>query len=164
MLRRSLLFSSLALALAISGCEGVQRSVSANQNSRVSIVVIHHPTSNFEDSYYVLTEPTSRPVSSHYLIPEPVDGTYGGKDIEVYQLVPETRRAWHAGTSYWGGKTGLNDQSIGIELVNQTYCRASGAGADPYTGNPERICFFPDFAESQIALLIELGRTCDTVE
>jgi N-acetylmuramoyl-L-alanine amidase len=148
----------LGLAVSLGGCasSGLHVTDSANQNSRVSIVVIHHTTANFEDSLRILTEPSSRPVSSHYLIPEPADGTYEGGNIEVYQLVPETRRAWHAGTSYWGGKTGLNDQSIGIELVNQTYCRASETGTDPYTGNPERICFFPDFAESQIALLIEL--------
>ena len=66
MLRLTLLFTSFALALAISGCTTTQRSVSANQNSRVSLIVIHHTTSNFEDSYYVLTEPTSRPVSSRH--------------------------------------------------------------------------------------------------
>jgi N-acetylmuramoyl-L-alanine amidase len=156
MLRRSLLFSSLALALAISGCTGVQRSVSANQNSRVSIVVIHHTTSNFEDSYFVLTEPTSRPVSSHYLIPEPGDPTYDKSKLKVHQLVDENRRAWHAGVSHWGGKEGINDQSIGIELVNRTWCHASEESKDPETGYPERICFYPDFDDGQLALLTDL--------
>jgi N-acetylmuramoyl-L-alanine amidase len=129
---------------------------SANQNSRVSIVVIHHTTSNFADSLLVLTKPTSRPVSSHYLIPEPDDETYDKSEIAVYQLVDENRRAWHAGVSYWGGKSGLNDQSIGIEIVNQTWCHASDASVNPYSGGPERICFYPDFAEKQIDLLVEL--------
>ena len=148
-----------ALAISLTGCAtgGPRVTDSANQNSRVSIVVIHHTTANFEDSLRILTEPSSRPVSSHYLIPEPADRTWdGGDDLEVFQLVPETRRAWHAGTSYWAGKTGLNDQSIGIELVNQTYCRTDDNGVDPYTGNPLRLCFFPDFAEAQIRLLVEL--------
>ena len=131
---------------------------SANQNSRVSIVVIHHTTSNFADSLLVLTKPTSRPVSSHYLIPEPGDETYEKSDIEVYQLVDENRRAWHAGVSYWGGKSGLNDQSIGIEIVNQTWCHASDASVNPYSGGPERICFYPDYAEEQIDLLRQLWR------
>ena len=156
MLRRTLLFTSFALALAISGCTTTQRSVSANQNSRVSIVVIHHTTSNFEDSYYVLTEPTSRPVSSHYLIPEPGDPTYGKSRLKVHQLVDENRRAWHAGVSHWGGKDGINDQSIGIELVNQTWCHASKENTDPETGYPERICFYPDFDDGQLALLTDL--------
>jgi N-acetyl-anhydromuramyl-L-alanine amidase AmpD len=134
----------------------MERSVSANQNSRVSIVVIHHTTSNFEDSYHVLVNPTSRPVSSHYLIPEPGDPTYGKSKLRVYQLVDENRRAWHAGVSHWGGKEGINDQSIGIELVNRTWCHASKESSDPVTGYPERICFYPDFDDGQLALLTDL--------
>jgi N-acetylmuramoyl-L-alanine amidase len=48
-------------------------------------------------------------VSAHYLIEE--DGT-------VWQLVPEARRAWHAGGSSWGRQRDVNSASIGIELVN----------------------------------------------
>lgn len=48
-------------------------------------------------------------VSAHYLINE-----YG----TIYELVPPPYRAWHAGISYWRGKTKLNDISIGIEIVN----------------------------------------------
>jgi N-acetylmuramoyl-L-alanine amidase len=48
-------------------------------------------------------------VSAHYLIDE--DGT-------VTALVPEAKRAWHAGLSWWQGRANLNDVSIGIELVN----------------------------------------------
>jgi N-acetylmuramoyl-L-alanine amidase len=48
-------------------------------------------------------------VSSHYLIDE--EGT-------VLQLVPEVRRAWHAGASYWAGESDINTCSIGIEIAN----------------------------------------------
>ncbi len=48
-------------------------------------------------------------VSSHYVVDE--DGT-------VFRLVAEARRAYHAGISYWRGQTGLNDRSIGVEIVN----------------------------------------------
>jgi N-acetylmuramoyl-L-alanine amidase len=48
-------------------------------------------------------------VSAHYTIAE--DGT-------VYAHVPEARRAWHAGRSYWAGTRNVNACSIGIELVN----------------------------------------------
>jgi N-acetylmuramoyl-L-alanine amidase len=48
-------------------------------------------------------------VSAHYLIDE--DGT-------AWRLVPEERRAWHAGVSSWAGRRDINDRSIGIELVN----------------------------------------------
>jgi N-acetylmuramoyl-L-alanine amidase len=55
-----------------------------------------------------LSDPASR-VSAHYCIDE--DGT-------VFQMVPEARRAWHAGVSYWAGARDINSRSIGIELVN----------------------------------------------
>ena len=55
-----------------------------------------------------LRDPAAR-VSSHYVVDE--DGT-------VLRLVAEDRRAWHAGVSFWRGHTGLNDRSIGIEIVN----------------------------------------------
>lgn len=48
-------------------------------------------------------------VSAHYLIDE---------DGSTYRLVPEERRAWHAGLGYWRGHADLNSRSIGIELVN----------------------------------------------
>ncbi len=48
--------------------------------------------------------------------------------------------------------------SIGIEIVNQTYCRKSEQPAAPGQAGhePARICFYPDFAESQMQILIEL--------
>jgi len=53
-----------------------------------------------------LTDPEAQ-VSAHYLITE---------EGQVYQLVPEEKRAWHAGQSYWRGTKDVNSASIGIEL------------------------------------------------
>ncbi|MBN3858974.1 hypothetical protein GKC56_00145 [Neisseriaceae bacterium PsAf] len=36
----------------------------------------------------------------------------------IYQLVPEDKRAWHAGKSAWKDRNNINDTSIGIEIVN----------------------------------------------
>ena len=55
-----------------------------------------------------LCDPEAR-VSAHYVVEE--DGT-------VFRLVPEERRAWHAGVSYWRGARDINARSIGIEIVN----------------------------------------------
>lgn len=157
MLRRtSCLFITFVAVFNLAACGNLQTLDSENQNSRVSIIVIHHTTANFGDSLRILTKASRYPVSSHYLIPQPGDPTFGNKKLKTYQLVDEGRRAWHAGTSYWAGKSGLNDQSIGIELVNETWCHASTEGLDPLTGRPDRLCFYPDFDDGQIALLVEL--------
>ncbi len=55
-----------------------------------------------------LSDPAAK-VSAHYVIDE--DGT-------ILTLVPETRRAWHAGVSAWRAIDDVNGHSIGIELVN----------------------------------------------
>ncbi len=73
-------------------------------------------------------------VSSHYFVHE---------DGRVDQLVPEARRAWHAGKSYWKGETDINSCSIGIEIANP--------------GHPGGL---PDFPEKQIAAVVELCRDC----
>jgi N-acetylmuramoyl-L-alanine amidase len=77
-----------------------------------------------------LRDPTAPRVSSHYLIEE---------DGRLFQLVPEERRAWHAGTSFWKGERNLNGVSIGIELVN-----------------PGHEFGYRDFPAPQIATLIAL--------
>jgi N-acetylmuramoyl-L-alanine amidase len=48
-------------------------------------------------------------VSAHYVVDE---------DGDVYGLVDEAKRAWHAGKSFWQGIEDVNSASIGIELVN----------------------------------------------
>jgi N-acetylmuramoyl-L-alanine amidase len=48
-------------------------------------------------------------VSAHWLIHE--DGL-------TEPLVPEDRRAWHAGAGSWQGREDINSRSIGIEIAN----------------------------------------------
>ncbi len=85
---------------------------SPNHDARalpVSMVVLHYtgmPTAAEAEAR--LTDPGAK-VSAHYLIDE------AG---EVVSLVPEHRRAWHAGRSFWRGINDVNSASIGIELVN----------------------------------------------
>jgi N-acetylmuramoyl-L-alanine amidase len=85
---------------------------SPNFNDRklpISMVVLHYTgmRSNGEALARLCDE--SSQVSAHYLIDE--DGT-------VINLVPEEKRAWHAGRAYWRGITDVNSASIGIELAN----------------------------------------------
>jgi N-acetylmuramoyl-L-alanine amidase len=148
-------------ALLLAGCATLGDTVrveSANQDSRVNIVVIHHTSEDFGGSLHVLTEETSRPVSSHYLVPEPLDPSYAGRKLKVYQLVDEEQRAWHAGTSYWKGQTKLNNVSVGIEIVNETYCHRAADMAQAATADwpSDTLCFYPDYPEDQLALVVDL--------
>lgn len=55
-----------------------------------------------------LRDPQSK-VSAHYVIDE---------TGRIYRLVPEEKRAWHAGISAWRGERDVNGRSIGVEIVN----------------------------------------------
>lgn len=48
-------------------------------------------------------------VSAHYLI---------AQNGDIFSLVDESERAWHAGVSAWRGSSNINARSIGIELCN----------------------------------------------
>ena len=153
-----LIFTSLLL---LTGCSGsnIRQIKSNNHNDRIRYLVIHHTTIDFKTSVDVLTR--EHGVSSHYLIPETKDPSYPSKKLEVVQLVDEKDRAWHAGRSYWQGQHNLNDQSIGIELV---YLAPCGKAEQPLTyqtrlnsnAMANNICFYPDFDDQQIELLIDL--------
>ncbi len=87
---------------------------SPNQEDRppgvpIDVLILHYTgMQTAQAAIDRLRDPAAR-VSSHYVVDE------GGA---VLRLVPEERRASHAGISYWRGHTALNDRSIGIEIVN----------------------------------------------
>lgn len=78
-----------------------------------------------------LRDPLSE-VSAHYLVFE---------DGGTVQMVPEARRAWHAGAGAWKGETDVNSRSIGIEIVNPGH-----AGG------------LPPYPEAQVEAVIALAR------
>jgi N-acetylmuramoyl-L-alanine amidase len=94
------------------------------------MVVLHYtgmPTG--DEALARLRDPAAK-VSAHYLIEE---------DGRVFALVPEERRAWHAGVSFWKGERNVNAVSIGVELVN-----------------PGHDWGYRPFPDAQIAALVEL--------
>lgn len=73
------------------------------------LVVLHYTAmASAEAALERLCDPRAE-VSAHYLIAE---------DGRVWRLVPEDRRAWHAGAGSWGGRSDVNSHSLGIELAN----------------------------------------------
>jgi len=86
---------------------------SAAQNARIRFLIFHYTAVDLPTSLKLLT---GEEISAHYLISDEISRCSGL--AVVYPLVREDRRAWHAGVSHWNGRTGLNDTSIGIEIVN----------------------------------------------
>jgi len=75
----------------------------------VSMVVLHYTgMADGPSAIARLRDPEAR-VSAHYAIEE---------DGRIFRLVDEGKRAWHAGRSWWRGIHGVNDCSVGIEIVN----------------------------------------------
>ena len=75
----------------------------------IDTLVLHYTgMRTAEEAIGRLRDPASR-VSAHYVVEE---------DGAVWRLVPEGRRAWHAGVSHWRGREALNGRSVGVEVVN----------------------------------------------
>ena len=76
----------------------------------IKFIVIHYTGMQSERaSIERLTSEKSK-VSSHYLI---------NRNGKVVKMVDEKNIAWHAGKSKWKNFVNINNQSIGIELVNK---------------------------------------------
>jgi N-acetylmuramoyl-L-alanine amidase len=113
---------------------GVIERPSPNHDDRggvpIDMLVLHYTgMQTAEAALDRLCDPAAK-VSAHYTVDEA--GT-------IYAHVPEARRAWHAGISFWAGVTDVNARSIGIELVN-----------------PGHEFGYRVFPEAQIAALITL--------
>jgi N-acetylmuramoyl-L-alanine amidase len=107
---------------------------SPNHDARkhaIDMIVLHYTDQPADAALARLCDPVAK-VSSHYLVHE---------DGRVDQLVPEARRAWHAGVSSWEGETDNNSRSVGIEIVNLGHDHG-----------------YPDFPNAQIGAVIALCR------
>ena len=74
-----------------------------------SLIVLHYTAMDSAEAAIERLCAVEHQVSAHYLIDR--DGT-------VTRMVPEDRRAWHAGAGAWRGIADVNSHSIGIELDN----------------------------------------------
>jgi N-acetylmuramoyl-L-alanine amidase len=86
---------------------------SPNFNERLhplDMLVLHYTGMQDGPSALARMQEDKEPrVSAHYMVEE---------DGRVFQLVPEEKRAWQAGRSWWRGRDDINSRSIGIEIVN----------------------------------------------
>lgn len=97
-----------------------------------AILILHYTgMPSAEKAIDWLSRPESN-VSCHYVIDE-----HG----RVTQMISETKRAWHAGESFWAGISDVNSASIGIEIQN-----------------PGHEHGYPDFPDAQMQSVISLSR------
>lgn len=97
---------------------------SPNQGGKIwpKFIILHHSAGNFAGTVSWILNSKSK-VSYHYVI-NPADGNR-------VQLVYDTKRAWHAGKSSWGGRKALNGHSVGIAFDRDTNTRTpSGVEID----------------------------------
>jgi len=80
-----------------------------DRSSAINLLILHYTGMKTGAEAIARLCNAESKVSAHYVVEE---------DGGVFALVAEEKRAWHAGKSYWRGKQGLNDCSIGIEIVN----------------------------------------------
>ena len=77
-----------------------------------NFVIIHHTAQNSCDqTLKTFTLPRTQ-VSAHYVI---------CRDGNVYHMLNDYLRAWHAGVGAWGNDQDINSSSIGIELDNNGF-------------------------------------------
>lgn len=157
MFRRGIL---LLLTLTLGACAGpgpLERRAgytvdhtheSPSHNSRVRHLVLHYTDGDEAEALATLTGPR---VSSHYVLPR-------GPEGRVYQLVEESRRAWHAGASRWRGSADLNATSIGIEIVNAGPDRLAAEVERDLAADAQHAISWAPYPDAQIDTLIALAR------
>jgi len=79
------------------------------QGATINSIIIHYTgMESFDSAINRLKSPESQ-VSAHYCI---------NSSGQIFQLVADENKAWHAGISFWRNMENLNDYSIGIEIEN----------------------------------------------
>ncbi|MDP1724080.1 MAG: N-acetylmuramoyl-L-alanine amidase [Alphaproteobacteria bacterium] len=77
------------------------------KNAQISLIILHYTEmAPVQGAIDRLCDPEAK-VSAHYLIEQ---------NGQIYQLIEDKHRAWHAGISSWQGCEDVNNISIGIEL------------------------------------------------
>lgn len=95
------------------------------------ILLLHYTDmARVADAIDRLCDPAAQ-VSAHYVV---------GEDGRVWRLVPESRRAWHAGVSWWAGDSDVNGRSIGIEIANPGHSHGYRAFPGPQMAALESLC------------------------
>lgn len=92
--------------------QGADSLGSETRKVPVQALILHHTGGNLAGSYDVLQgRKSSHRVGIHYLVTDE-------NPPRIIAMVPESKVAYHAGKSAWRQFDGLNQPSIGIEIIN----------------------------------------------
>ena len=92
--------------------QGADSLGSETRKVPVQALILHHTAGNLAGSYDVLQgRKSSHRVGIHYLVTDE-------NPPRIIAMVPESKVAYHAGKSRWRQFDGLNQPSIGIEIIN----------------------------------------------
>src|SRR5215469_24731 len=104
---------------------------SRGEPARIDMLVLHYTGMKSASAALERLCNRSARVSAHYVVEE---------NGRIWRLVPEVRRAFHAGVSCWEGEANLNAVSLGVEIVNPGH----EWGYRPFPGEQmsavERLC------------------------
>lgn len=97
----------------------------------VDILLLHYTDMvRISETLDRLCDPDAQ-VSAHYLV---------GEDGRIWSMVPEDRRAWHAGVSWWDGDSDVNSRSIGVEIANPGHSHGYRGFPDIQMAAVESLC------------------------
>ena len=80
------------------------------KNKDIKSIVIHYTGMQSEIASINRLLDSRHKVSCHFLI---------NRKGQIFKMVDENKTAWHAGKSKWKNMINLNENSIGVELVNR---------------------------------------------
>ncbi len=90
------------------------------RKAKIEMIVIHSTASDVAETIDIFRQ---NRVSSHYVIAE---------NGELWQMIAEKNRAWHAGVAKWRGLEDINSRSIGVELCSPSL------GQKPFTNEQQQ--------------------------
>jgi len=129
----------------------------STRNSNVDTAIIHYTALPLDETIERFKDRNSL-ASAHYIV---------DRDGVIVQMVKDEDKAWHAGNSEFGGRTDVNDFSIGTELVNWGLLKKKGdkfhiwknEWSQPYEGETPIASdrgYWEPYSEEQYDSLIEL--------
>ena len=116
---------------------------------QISLLILHYTGMESAEAALAHMRNPEAKVSAHYMIDE---------RGEIYQLIDEDKRAWHAGLSEWQGETDINSASIGIEIVNGGHNFPNKHPNKKSSDFANKAISLPQYPDAQINAVIALSK------